>query len=191
MDSRWETSEVVGTVNLAAEYERLCRTPSDIVGHLPRFVLMTLEMDASHVIELGTRTGVSTVAWLYALEQTGGWLTSIDIDAKPDIGDHAHWKFIQGDDTDPAIYGQLDPADIVFIDTSHLYEHTLIELNLYRWLVKPGGKLVLHDTELAQPIGAPPRPRFPVRTAIQEFCAAEGLTWTEHRGSWGLGVIDL
>lgn len=181
----------MGTVTLADEYERLCRTPSDIVFHLPRFVAHVLELDARHVVELGTRTGVSTVAWLHALGQTGGRLTSVDIDPKPEIGDHDHWTFIQGDDCDPAVFASLEPADIVFIDTSHLYEHTLRELHLYRWLVKPGGRMLLHDTMLERPIGAPPRPRFPVRTAIEEFCASEGLTWSEHRDSWGLGVIQL
>lgn len=178
-------------MSLAEQYERLCSTPSDIVGHLPRFVEFVRLLDAEHVIELGTRTGVSTVAFLYALEETGGRLTSVDIDPKPAIGSYEHWRFIQGDDCSPEVFTALQPAEIVFIDTSHLYEHTLQELNLYRFLVKPGGVMLLHDTELERPIGAPARPRFPVRTAIEEFCAAEGLEWVELPGSWGLGVIRL
>jgi SAM-dependent methyltransferase len=176
---------------LGTEYDRLCRIPSDIVDHLPRFYEMVTSRNVKHVIELGTRSGVSTIAWLHALAQTGGKLTSVDIDQRPAIGDHAHWSFIQGDDCDPKIMAQLEPADVVFIDTSHLYDHTLRELNLYKRLVKPGGLMVLHDTMLEQPIGAPPSPRFPVRVAIEEFCAAEGLTWTEFKDSWGLGVIEL
>lgn len=173
------------------DYQRLCETPSDIQSHLPRFVQMVTERNAQHVIELGTRTGVSTVAWLHGLEQTGGKLTSVDIDPAPLIGEHPQWTFIQGDDCDPAVFGLLVEADIVFIDTSHLYDHTLRELHLYRWLVKPGGLLVLHDTLLKHPIGAPLSPRFPVRTAIEEFCEAEGLKWSEFQDSWGLGVIQL
>ena len=173
------------------QYAELCLTPSDIVDHLPRFVAMVLDTNAQHVIELGTRTGVSTVAWLHGLEQTGGHLTSVDIDPAPAIGEHAQWTFIQGDDCDPAVFGTLRPADIVFIDTSHLYDHTLKELHLYRWLVKPGGFLVLHDTMLEHPIGAPMKPRFPVRTAIEEFCETQKVEWVEHRDSWGLGVISL
>ena len=152
---------------------------------------MVLELDAQHVIELGTRTGVSTLAWLHGLAKTGGRLTSVDIDARPQIGSYEHWTFIQGDDCSPEVFTRLAPAEIVFIDTSHLFNHTLRELNLYRHLVKPGGRLVLHDTMLERPEGAPVLPRFPVRTAIEEFCESEHLEWFEHRDSWGLGVIQL
>lgn len=176
---------------LESEYRRLCETPSDIYLHLPRFVKLVEMTGAKHVIELGTRTGVSTIAWLYGLESTGGRLTSIDIDAKPDIDDHPSWTFIQGDDLAPAITSALEPADIVFIDTSHLYDQTVKELNVYRWLVKPGGLIVLHDTELEIPEGAPMRPRFPVKKAVVEFVEAEGYEWQNIPECWGLGIIQL
>lgn len=173
------------------EYERLCHTPSDIYQHLPTFVDLTVGRDVQHVIELGTRTGVSTVAWLAGLEQTGGRLTSVDIDPKPAIADHPSWTFIQGDDCDPAVYETLDPADIVFIDTSHLYGHTLKELHLYRWKVRTPGLIVCHDTELRRPEGAPAFPMFPVRTAIAEFVADTGFRWTNHQNNNGLGIIEV
>lgn len=177
-------------MSLAAEYARVCATPSDIQNHLPRFVQMVEDLDATHVIELGTRTGVSTIAWLYALEGRGR-LTSVDIDPQPPIGEHPHWRFIQGDDTDPHVVGLLDPADIVFIDTSHLYGHTVVELDTYRRLVRPGGRIVCHDTQLRRPEGSPPRPLFPVKTAIREFVEKHGLEWFEYLDSWGLGVIEI
>lgn len=179
-------------MSLEAEYRRLCTQPSDIYLHLPRFVDIVHELEATHVIELGTRTGVSTIAWLYALEHTGGRLTSIDIDERPDIGEHDAWTFIQGDDLDPAIVSNLEPADVVFIDTSHLYEQTVAELTVYRWLVKPGGLIVLHDTELAIPETAPPgHPLYPVKRAVTEFCDAEGYEWQNVPECWGLGIIRL
>jgi cephalosporin hydroxylase len=179
-------------MTLKDEYDRLCATPSDIYLHLPRFVDLVTETGAQHVIELGTRTGVSTIAWLYGLEQTGGRLTSIDIDEKPAIADHPSWTFIQGDDLDPDIVMGLDPADIVFIDTSHLYEQTIAELRMYRWLVKPGGFLVLHDTELPVPETAPAgHPLFPVRKALTEFCADEGYEFVNIPECWGLGIVRM
>jgi predicted O-methyltransferase YrrM len=172
-------------------YQEQCRTHSDIVAHLPRFVDLVRLLKATHVLELGTRTGVSTIAWLYALDGRGT-LTSVDIDTRPPIGEWDHWEFIQGDDMDPDLFASLQPADIVFIDTSHHYRHTLTELNLYRWLVKPGGVMVCHDTELPVPEGAPPSdPRFPVRTAIDEFCTANGFSCEFVPGCWGLGIIRL
>lgn len=179
-------------MSLVTEYDRLCVTPSDIYEHLPRMVALVHATNAQHVIELGTRTGVSTIAWLYGLEATGGRLTSVDLDGKPPIGDHDHWTFIQGDDLDPAISSALDPADIVFIDTSHLYEHTVAELNIYRWLVKPGGLIVMHDTALPVPEGHPLNaPRFPVRRAVEQFVAETGYRWRNYPECNGLGVIEV
>lgn len=176
---------------LESEYERLSATPSDIYLHLPRFVQMVTERNAQHVIELGTRTGVSTVAWLYGLEQTGGHLTSVDVDERPAIGDWPNWTFHQTNDLDNDLLRDLPDADIVFIDTSHHYLQTRAELNIYRWLVKPGGLIVCHDTELEQPEGAGPRPRFPVKTAITEFCASEGFEWQNIPECFGLGIITI
>jgi len=177
---------------LAALYVELCETESDIYLHLPTMVELVEQLGAKHVIELGTRTGVSTVAWLYGLEQTGGRLTSVDLDAKPNIGDWPHWTFIQGDDVDPAVVSQLEPADIVFVDTSHLLEHTRKELATYRWLVKPGGVICLHDTEVAHPEGAPAdEPPFPVRKAVDEFVQQNGYRYMNIRECNGFGIIKI
>lgn len=176
--------------DLRSEYERLCTTPSDIVGHLPRFVEFVEELNAQHVIELGTRTGVSTIAWLHGLNTTGGRLTSIDIDERPPIGEYSHWTFIQGDDLDPEVVSTLEPAEIVFIDTSHEHVQTLRELYTYQWLVRAGGLMVLHDTELPS-VGVPTDPPYPVRSAIEKFVAETGREWINIPGSWGLGVIKL
>ena len=178
--------------SLADLYETQRTTPSDIYLHLPRFVQLVNEFDAEHVIELGTRTGVSTIAWLYALAKTGGRLTSVDIDARPQIGEYAHWTFIQGDDCDPDILASLEPAEIIFLDTSHHYEHTYRELNMYRWLVKPGGVIVCHDTELRTPEGAPAGdPPFPVKRAIDRFVHDNGFQWLNIPECWGLGIIRM
>lgn len=176
---------------LAAEFQRLSTSPSDINEHLPTFVELVRTLDAHHVIELGTRTGVSTIGWLHGLVGTSGHLTSIDLSPRPDIGDYDHWTFIQGDDLDPTIVSQLDPADIVFIDTSHLYSQTVKELNVYRWLVRPGGVIVLHDTENRIPEDAPARPLYPVKRAIKEFCEVNGFDWINLPNCWGLGIIRL
>jgi predicted O-methyltransferase YrrM len=180
---------VVAQVSLAAEYERLCATPSDIYLHLPRMVELVRLLSAEHVIELGTRTGVSTVAWLHALEGTGR-LTSVDLDARPAIGDYEHWSFVQGDDCSPEVLAQLEQADIVFVDSSHLYAHTVRELDAYRWLVKPGGVMCGHDSELAVPEGAGPgQPLYPVKKAVREFVAANGLEWMNFPECWGFWIV--
>lgn len=181
------------TSDLAAKYEEQCATPSDIYLHLPRFARLVVEGDAKKVIELGTRTGVSTIAWLYALEQTGGHLWSVDIDRKPPIGDYPHWTFIQGDDEADEVLAQLPTeVDILFLDTSHHFQHTLRELRLYRSQVRSGGLIVCHDTELPVPEGAPAGdPVFPVKRAIEQFVAETGFRWLNIPECWGLAIIEV
>jgi predicted O-methyltransferase YrrM len=178
-------------VSLADAYQAACTTPSDIYEHLPVFVQTCLDLDAETVIELGTRGGVSTVAWLYGLEQTGGRLWSVDIDPAPAMT-HPRWTFLQGDDLDPVVFTSLPAeADVVFIDTSHQYEQTRAELHTYRWKVRPGGRILLHDTELARPLGMPAHPRYPVKAAVEEFVLEEGLSWSNLPNCWGLGIISI
>lgn len=179
-------------MSLESVFWDLCKTNSDIQHHLPRFAGMVLNLDARHVIELGTRTGISTVAWLYALGITGGHLTSVDLLERPEnIPEFPHWDYIQGDDLDPAVISQLSSAEIVFIDTSHTYDQTAAELRAYRPLVRRGGRIVCHDTQLEHPPGAPLVPAFPVRQAVVEYVEAEGLRWTEYEDSFGLAVIEV
>jgi len=145
-------------MTLAERYRRACETRSDIFEHLPLFAELAAEAEV--IVELGVRTGVSTVAWLYGLPKHGR-LFSVDIDPQPDLPDDPRWTFVQGDDTHPDTIAQLPArADIVFIDTSHDYHHTARELELYRWMVKRGGMIICHDTELEHPEGVvgPPYP---------------------------------
>src|SRR2546428_9844417 len=60
--------------------EYLSRYPSDIYSHLPTLYMLSVEMKLRTMVELGTRTGVSTTALLYAAEEIGGHVYSFDID---------------------------------------------------------------------------------------------------------------
>jgi predicted O-methyltransferase YrrM len=189
-----EPTAVPQTLELAESYAQLCYTPSDINEHLPRLVWLVEEFKPAHIIELGARSGVSTTAWLYGLQGTSGRLTSVDMDVAPSIGVHANWTHIQGDDTDPAVMSQVDECDILFIDTSHHYEHTLWELRNWSAKVRAGGLIVCHDTELQRPWDPPcpaTDPDFPVKSAIEVFCAETGNRWVNFPNNWGLGIIEV
>lgn len=179
---------------LEFQYREACNTPSDINEHLPMMVDLCKELGALKVVELGTRGGTSTIAWLYGLKWTGGRCWSVDIAEAPKFQFH-HWSFVQGDDLDPEVVKQLpSDADIVFIDTTHAFEDTLAELNVYRHKVRSGGRIVLHDTELRRPyefVSRLPQPLYPVRVAVEQFCEEEDLKWTNHTNNNGLGVIEI
>lgn len=189
---------------LAERYARLCAEPSDIYEHLPTFVQAVSDLNATKVIELGVRYGVSTIAWLYALEGRGR-LWSVDcsfpvaapgsdvnlLDPQGPLGVIPWWVFVLGYDDWPEVLAALpEQADLIFVDTQHTFEQTKLELELYYPRVRPGGRILLHDTAIPTTGNATtPQPPYPVRTAIEQFCAERGLRWENRTNCSGLGII--
>jgi predicted O-methyltransferase YrrM len=187
-------------MTLREEYDRRrSDQASDIYHHLPALfgAVMECRSTAPIVLELGTRSGNSTAAFLYALQvRQSGILHSVDIDV-PDVPDEwydtARWAFLKGSDTDGRIIGMLpDPVDVLFIDTSHTYAHTLEELILYMPRVRPGGVALFHDTEVVSDV-------CHVARALDEYCADvqkvwhpyHELSWTNDPACYGLGTIRV
>ncbi len=174
---------------MRALFERYRDTPSDISGHLQFMHDLCIELEATTVVELGTRSGISTAAFLAAMEQTGGVVWSADINqahVDPLIRDHPCWEFLWGDDLE--LVDEAPEADVVLIDTSHAYAHTLLELDAYS--PKARHVILLHDTQLEQPEGVGPQPPFPVRKACLEWLEANpGWEWSEFTHCYGLGVM--
>jgi cephalosporin hydroxylase len=183
-------------VSVASDlYARALAESADLGPHADVLADTVVELGAQRVIELGVRDGYSTGALLYGLEQTGGALWSVDINPPP-LSSLPRWTFVYGDDTDKAILAQLPTeVDLVFIDTSHAWAHTLRELELYVPRVRPGGRVLLHDTENedpaahGEPIGM--QPPFPVKRAVEDYCAEHALPWKNDDRLWGLGAIYL
>lgn len=202
---------------LRERYVGLCRESVDMRDHMPTFAAAVEELDARTIIELGVRYGHSTIAWLYGLqckEHGGGHLWSVDcsfpipanlesasaldrvnlLDPQGPLGVMPNWSFLLGYDTWPTILDMLPKkdVDIVFIDTNHVYEETLVELDLYLPRVRSGGRIYLHDTNIETTGNAvTPQPPFPVRTAAEEFCQERGLQFSHVLNCFGLGRIDV
>jgi predicted O-methyltransferase YrrM len=177
-------------VSVQLEYDRRCVEHSDIFAHLPRLYREACRPNVK-VIELGVRSGNSTAAFLLAAEQNDGYVWSVDIaPARLPWDGHERWTFYAGDDLWLA-KDLPNEVDVVFIDTSHHYDQTVAELELFVPKVKPGGVVLLHDTELEHPDGAAAWPAFPVRVAVDEYCDDHGLTPEYVSGCHGLGVIRI
>ena len=149
------------------------------------------------VLELGARKGNSTSAFLAAAVAVNGSVTSVDIDRvtdypemQPFIGNTA-WRFEHGSDTDETVQACLPvEVDVLFIDTSHEYDHTLEELHAYMPRVAPGGVALFHDTNLFGWGGNPPvEGQSEVKQALDTYCSQTGLTWENLPGRYGLGMI--
>jgi predicted O-methyltransferase YrrM len=163
---------------------------TDIQGHLDYLAEAVIDVDARAVLELGVREGVSTIALLYGLLVTGGHLWSVDTDEHQLVGTYPHWTFLVADDRSPTARAATPLAlDLLFIDTSHEYDHTLTELRTYAPRVRPGGRVLLHDTDWDAREGGLPEP-YPVRRALDAYCAETDQTWVNREGSYGLGVIQ-
>lgn len=179
--------------------DRLSRW-SDIQEYMPFLYEQAASRTRPLILELGARRGNSTLAFLAGAEVSGGQVRSSDIDDILRYPDgmrpwrrNPRWAFLQGDDTDPRIQ-QMLPAetDVLFIDTSHEYEHTLAECRAYVPRVRKGGIALFHDTHL---MGWPGYEwhggNSPVWTALDDYCAESGLEWTDLDGIYGMGIIEI
>lgn len=134
---------------------------SDISDHLPTIFADIVGARPRLVVELGTRGGESTKTILAAASHSDAFVLSVDIDncagvAIPDAL-KSRWEFIQSDDV---AFGRerfegwcaakgIEPViDVLFVDTSHLYEHTVSEIAAWERFVPPGGIILFHDTNL-------------------------------------------
>jgi predicted O-methyltransferase YrrM len=150
----------------------------DMVPHLD--TLHRLATGCGGIIEFGTRSGVSTWAFLDGLNPDG-WLVSVDNDPMVEhllperVTKDPRWKLIIGDDRHVVIPWW---ADLVFIDTSHEYHHTLMELTRADGI--RAKQIVLHDWNLPD-----------VQDAVRGFVdrSAYRLTTLEP-SQWGLAVLE-
>jgi len=145
----YDQSVVNSVINPTTPLEKMIALPSDICQHLGTLHLLTVELNLKKVLELGTRTGESTITFLEAAKEIGGNVTSIDIvpcfEAKKLVKDmnlEKNWNFILSDDL---AIDWNEPIDHLFIDTSHTYEQTLAELTKFEPFVNHGGIISLHD----------------------------------------------
>lgn len=172
--------------DLTNEYQDRCAQDSDMQPYMPILFATVLRYPNARVTELGTQGGNSTTALLAAAELVEGFVWSVDINevtAPAWFKDTGLWEFTHAGDMDPAVTPR--PCDVLFIDTSHEYEHTLRELRKFVPSVKPGGTVLLHDTLQYWGPDA-------VWKALNDYCAESGIRWREIGfGKQGLGEIQI
>lgn len=184
-------------MSVTEDYNRNREQPSDMQHHLEFLHDLAAGWHEVSVIELGTRTGVSTSAFLTGAQESGGHVWSIDIArarVPDDWFDLGTWSFLEADAlAGEALMWAPRRCSILFIDLDpHSYEQTGQALNLWLPRVVPGGVALLHDTEFPHVNGKPtPVHESEVGRAIDRFCKARGLEWQNQPGCFGMGVIRL
>jgi hypothetical protein len=130
--------------DLAAAYHRACGTPSDINQHLPTLYLFG--SCCRHITEYGTRTGVSTLAFLRAMPDR---LIAYDLVRYPEIDGLEELASLQEVDfsfrQEDTRHVDPEPTDLLFIDTLHTC--TQLEVELAAAAARVRRYLIFHDTE--------------------------------------------
>jgi len=123
-------------------FELLLKTDLDINQHLP--YLAGLASNCSHVTEMGTRFGVSTIGWLMGKPDK---LVCYDkhpkktIENIKKISNPTQFIFNKAD----TLEIEIEETDLLFIDTLHTYEQLKQELAFHH--MKARKFIVMHDTE--------------------------------------------
>src|SRR5262249_17234458 len=131
---------VLGWV-LGERYQAACLTPTDINEHLP--TLSDLTRACQHITEMGTRTGISTLAFLWVQPKK---LVCYDLVRYPEVDQLAalagetEFVFRQED----VLQADIEETDLLFLDTWHVYQQLKAELR--RHAPKARKYIVLHDT---------------------------------------------
>lgn len=131
----------VPVASVEEAYAKAASTPSDINEHVP--TLREYASRVERVTEFGWRTGVATAGLLAAKPKV---LRTYDRHDSPTVrglvmvpGD-TDFGFILGDSTKV----EIEPTDLLFIDTKHTADHLWAELS--RHYEKVSRYIILHDT---------------------------------------------
>jgi cephalosporin hydroxylase len=149
---------------------------TDISDHLLTLYAEATEVLPRVIVELGTRGGESTRALLRVAERCSGTMVSVDTEDCSDIAQSDHWIFVRSDDVEfgstwpnwSRIHSLPQEVDFLFVDTSHLYNHTRAEIHTWFPHLAPQAKAVFHDTN--------------VNVVFRRRDGSMGPGWNNHRG---------
>jgi len=127
---------------------------TDINDHLATLFVESLSVRPSLIVELGVFNGESTFVFERVARICNARLVSVDVEDCSGVCSWPGWTFVKSDDIAFAKQfpewcrdRHVEPLiDILFIDTSHQYEHTIQELTHWLPFVSDRGKVFLHDT---------------------------------------------
>lgn len=132
------------------------RRRTDISDHLATMFVEAYASRPSLIVELGVRDGESTFVFERVARAYECDLISVDIEPCEDASDYERWHFVQQDDVE---FGRRFPdwcenrdvpceIDVLFVDTSHLFEHTLEEISTWFPHLSNSAVVLFHDTNL-------------------------------------------
>jgi cephalosporin hydroxylase len=145
IDSQWKELR---------EIRELASHANDINEHLETMFVESMLFQPKLIVELGVRGGVSTFVFERAAKLCNAAVISVDIEDCSAISSYPNWHFFRGDDVEFARHfqdfchqrGILPCIDLLFVDTSHYYEHTVQEIQAWFPLLSSRARVLFHDT---------------------------------------------
>ena len=127
---------------------------TDISSHLEAIYKETYAMNPKIIVELGIRGAESSRVFGCITQELNTRLIGVDIDPpyQFDYNGIKNSTLILMDDVKFAsIYKALvkEVVDVLFIDTSHIYEHTVQEIAAWFPLLGNRALVIFHDTNIA------------------------------------------
>lgn len=149
---------------------------TDIDEHLELMFMEGLLCRPSLIVELGVRGGMSTHVFDKVARLCDSTLISCDLDDCSSVSSYQRWHFFRGDDIHFAdsfaafcrTRSITPEIDLLFIDTSHYYDHTVQEIASWFPFLSRKAKVMFHDTNLK------------IISPRLDGCFALG--WDNHRG---------
>jgi hypothetical protein len=139
---------------LETKYRLKCQEWSDIYEHLP--TLFRYASDCSHITECGVRGVTSSYAFAHSLQgREGNRLVQVDLDTNENVV--RFQEECKSSGVNSIFYQQSDltcpiePTELLFIDTWHVYGHLKRELD--RWHNSVSKYIIMHDTTVDESLG--------------------------------------
>jgi len=138
------------------EIEKRMAKRTNISDHLLTLFVESFGIKPRLIVELGVGAGGSNFVLERVAALCGSKFLSVDIKDYSGTSSYEGWTFVQKDDIEFAkefenwckSQGTKPEIDILFIDTSHLFDHTVQEIKSWFGFLSQISKVVFHDTNL-------------------------------------------
>ena len=168
------------SVELKEIADRTAVYKKDICDHLSTIFAEATALQPHLMVELGVRDGSSRFSLERAAKISDSYLVSIDVcDYREFCNLSDRWHFVQQDDIEFAAafpiwcrnLGIEPVIDILFVDTSHHYDHTSREIEAWFPFLAQRCKVMFHDTNS--------------KRIYRRSDGTAGGAWNNHRGVIG------
>jgi predicted O-methyltransferase YrrM len=125
-------------------------------GHISTIYWECVRCSPQLVVEIGVRGGQSTAVFCHLAPKYSGTVISVDVEETEFTTSYLNWHFFrERGDAVGARFSQIrsdlgvGPVDILFLDSSHLYDDTVAELRAWLPHLAVDGLIMCHDTAMA------------------------------------------